>query len=45
MEKVSDELDYIRLSNLTEGFSGSDLREACRTASVFRLEAPEIKFR
>lgn len=37
MEKVSEDMDFIRLSNLTEGFSGSDLREACRTASVFRM--------
>jgi ATP-dependent 26S proteasome regulatory subunit len=37
MEKVEDGLDYIRLSNLTDGFSGSDLREICRTASVYRM--------
>lgn len=37
MEAVSPDVDYVRLSNLTEGFSGSDLREACRTASVYRM--------
>jgi SpoVK/Ycf46/Vps4 family AAA+-type ATPase len=38
MEKVSEDLDYTRLSNLTEGFSGSDLREVCRTAAVFKMK-------
>jgi len=37
MERVDDNLDYIRLANLTDGFSGSDLREICRTASVYRM--------
>jgi SpoVK/Ycf46/Vps4 family AAA+-type ATPase len=37
MEKVDENLDYIRLANLSEGFSGSDLREICRTASVYRM--------
>ena len=37
METVSDDLDYVWLSKLTQGFSGSDLREACRTASVYRM--------
>ena len=36
MEAVSHDLDYVQLSKLTQGFSGSDLREACRTASVYR---------
>ena len=37
MERVQDDLDYSRLAKLTEGFSGSDIREACRTASVYRM--------
>jgi len=37
MEAVSDDIDYVWLSKLTQGFSGSDLREACRTASVYRM--------
>ena len=37
MERVHDDVDYSRLAKLTEGFSGSDIREACRTASVYRM--------
>lgn len=36
-EAVSDDVDYNRLSKLTNGFSGSDLRELCRHASVYRI--------
>jgi len=37
MESTSEDVDFARLSKLTQGFSGSDLREACRTASVYRM--------
>ena len=37
MERVDENLDYIRLAQLSDGFSGSDLREICRTASVYRM--------
>ena len=37
MERIQDDLDFPRLAKLTEGFSGSDIREACRTASVYRM--------
>ena len=37
METLDDDVDYSRLSKLTEGFSGSDVRETCRTASVYRM--------
>merc|ERR1711881_359011 len=37
MERIHDDVDLSRLSKLTEGFSGSDIREACRTASVYRM--------
>lgn len=37
MESIAEDLDFVRLSKLTQGFSGSDLREACRTASVYRM--------
>jgi len=38
MESIADDIDFIRLSKLTEGFSGSDLREVCRTGSVYRMK-------
>lgn len=36
-EKISDDVDLNRLSKLTNNFSGSDLRELCRHASVYRI--------
>ncbi|GLH12953.1 Spastin [Gryllus bimaculatus] len=36
-EPTSDEVDLNRLARLTENFSGSDLREMCRNASVYRV--------
>ncbi|KAH8287843.1 hypothetical protein KR018_002278 [Drosophila ironensis] len=36
-EEVSQDVDLNRLAKLTNGFSGSDLREMCRNASVFRM--------
>jgi len=37
LERVSDCVDAWRLARLTEGFSGSDLRELCRSAAVCRV--------
>jgi SpoVK/Ycf46/Vps4 family AAA+-type ATPase len=37
METVGDDLDYNRLAQLSDNFSGSDLRELCRTAAVYRV--------
>lgn len=37
MERIHEDVDFSRLAKLTEGFSGSDIREACRTASVYRM--------
>ena len=37
MERVHEDVDFSRLAKLTVGFSGSDIREACRTASVYRI--------
>lgn len=37
VEAVAEDIDYNRLADLTEGFSGSDLRELCRTGSVYRV--------
>lgn len=36
-EMVSSDVDLARLAEKTNGFSGSDLRELCRNASVYRL--------
>ncbi|XP_017768900.1 PREDICTED: ATPase family AAA domain-containing protein 1-B-like [Nicrophorus vespilloides] len=36
-EPVADDVDVGKLSRATDGFSGSDLRELCRTASVYRV--------
>uniref|UniRef100_U5EKL0 Putative aaa+-type atpase n=1 Tax=Corethrella appendiculata TaxID=1370023 RepID=U5EKL0_9DIPT len=36
-ERKSDDVDLRRLAKLTNGFSGSDLRELCRNASVYRI--------
>ncbi|KAK6171376.1 hypothetical protein SNE40_019580 [Patella caerulea] len=33
-ENVDDDVEYVQLSAITEGFSGSDLREVCRAAAV-----------
>lgn len=36
-ETVSDDVDLNRIAKLTNGFSGSDIRELCRNASVYRV--------
>ncbi|XP_068150534.1 outer mitochondrial transmembrane helix translocase [Drosophila tropicalis] len=36
-EEISDDVDLNRLAKLTNGYSGSDLREMCRNASVHRM--------
>lgn len=36
-ENISDTVDFSRLANLTDSFSGSDLKELCRNASVYRM--------
>lgn len=36
-EEINSNVDYNRLAKLTNGFSGSDLREMCRNASVYRM--------
>ncbi|KAH8263287.1 hypothetical protein KR044_006876 [Drosophila immigrans] len=36
-EEIDSKVDFNRLAKLTNGFSGSDLREMCRNASVYRM--------
>lgn len=36
-EPVAENVDISRVSKITEGFSGSDLQELCRNASVYRV--------
>ncbi|KAH8377267.1 hypothetical protein KR093_004582 [Drosophila rubida] len=36
-EEIDSNVDFNRLAKLTNGFSGSDLREMCRNASVYRM--------
>ena len=36
-ENVSGNVDFQRLGEISMGFSGSDIREVCRLASVYRL--------
>jgi len=37
LENVAENVDSLRIAKLAEGFSGSDLRELCRTAAVYRV--------
>jgi ATP-dependent 26S proteasome regulatory subunit len=36
-EPTAEDVDLNRMAKLTENFSGSDLREMCRNASVYRV--------
>lgn len=38
-EKVSKNVNFIQLAKTTNSFSGSDLRELCRNASVYRIRS------
>ncbi|XP_043475435.1 outer mitochondrial transmembrane helix translocase [Leptopilina heterotoma] len=36
-EPIAEDLDILKLAKSTDGFSGSDLQELCRNASVYRV--------
>lgn len=36
-EPVAENMDIAKLAQITEGFSGSDLQELCRNASIYRV--------
>lgn len=36
-EPTAEDVDLHRIAKLAENFSGSDLREMCRNASVYRV--------
>ncbi|KAL4240946.1 ATPase AAA domain-containing protein 1 [Mactra antiquata] len=38
-EQVEENIDFYKLGDLTEGFSGSDLKEACRMAALNRVHS------
>ena len=36
-EPVAEDINMNQLAKMTDGFSGSDLQELCRNASVYRV--------
>ncbi|XP_022200861.1 ATPase family AAA domain-containing protein 1 [Nilaparvata lugens] len=36
-EPIAEDVNLVRLAQMTDGFSGSDLRELCRNASMYRV--------
>jgi ATP-dependent 26S proteasome regulatory subunit len=36
-EPIAEDVDVHRIAKMAENFSGSDLREMCRNASVYRV--------
>lgn len=36
-EPVAENIDIAKLAKITEDFSGSDLQELCRNASIYRV--------
>jgi len=41
VEDVAPDIDYAKLANLTEGYSGADIRAICGRASELALDAEE----
>lgn len=38
-ENISSDVNFVQLAKITNSFSGSDLRELCRNASVYRIRS------
>ena len=36
-EPIAEDVDIAQLAKLSDGFSGSDLQEVCRNASIYRV--------
>lgn len=43
LESVADSVDMLRLAKLTEGYSGSDLRELCRAGAIQRVRELSVE--
>ena len=41
--KIDDEIDFESISELTEGFSGADLKAICTEAGMFAIRAERKK--
>lgn len=41
--KIDDDIDFDKISEITEGFSGADLKAACTEAGMFAIRSGRKK--